>query len=88
VRTNPAGCSVTLQREPPGWASLDLDLAGDRLEMPNLISRHGTDMGTVQSDDDLTLGRLLPRGCSRGVGGLELPSDGVEPIADADVAGW
>ena len=23
-----------------------------------------------------------------GVGGLELPGDAVEPIADADVAGW
>ena len=45
---------------------LDLDLAGDRLEMPNLISGHRTDMGTVQGDDDLgawqaSSARLLAR---------------------------
>ena len=68
------------EREPPGWASLDLDLAGDRLEMPNLIPRHRTDVGTVQGDYDLALCRLLQRGCSLGVGCLELPSDGVEPL--------
>ena len=32
-------------------------------------------MGTVQGDNDFALGRLLQRGCSLGVGGLELPSD-------------
>jgi hypothetical protein len=57
-------------------------------KLPDLISRHGTDMGAVQGDDDLALGRLLQRGCSLGVGRLDLPSDGVEPIADADMAGW
>lgn len=81
-------CHAANQGESPRWASPDLDLAGDRLEMPDLIARHGTDMGTVQGDDDLALGRLLQRGCSLGVGRLELLSDGVEPIADADMAGW
>ncbi len=81
-------CRAANEREPSGWASPDLDLAGDRLEMPNLIPRHRTDMGTVQGDDDLALGRLLQCGCSLGVGCLKLPSDGVEPIADADMAGW
>ena len=37
-------------REPPGWASSDRNPAGDRLEMPDLIPRHGVDMGTVQGD--------------------------------------
>jgi hypothetical protein len=52
-------------RAPP-----DLDLAGDRLEMLNLIPIHRTDMGTVQSDDDLALGRLLQHSGPLGVGCL------------------
>lgn len=55
--------------------------------MQHLIPGHGTDMGTVHGDDDLLLGRFLRRGRSRGVGCLELPSDGMAPIADADMAG-
>ena len=43
-------CRAADEREPPGWASPDLNLAGDRLEMPDLIPRHGVDMGTVQGD--------------------------------------
>jgi hypothetical protein len=45
-------------------------------------------MGTIQGDDEHVLGRLLRCGCSLGIGCLELPSDGVEPIANADIAGW
>lgn len=81
-------CSAADQREAPSRASPDLDLASDRLEMPDLIPRHRTDVDTVQGDDDLALGRLLQHGCSIGIGSLELPSDGVEPIADADMTGW
>ena len=79
-------CRAADEREPPGWASPDLNLAGDRLEMPDLIPRHGA-AGTVQGDHDLPLGRILQRCRSFSVGYLELLSDGMKPVADANVTG-
>jgi len=81
------------EREASGGLSLSLDLAADRLEVPNLMTGHGTYVGPVEHDDGPArvrrcgLGRIVSDsrdlGCCLSVGRLKLQGDGMSTDAQA-----
>jgi len=79
--------------EAPGGVALILDLAADRLEVPNLVTGHGTYVSAIEHDDGPVfirccgLVRLVPdsrdlRSCLP-VGDLKLQGDGMSAAAQA-----
>ena len=81
------------QGKAPGSVALSLHLAADRLEVPNLMTKHRAHVGTIEHDDGPVrvrccgLGRLVSDsrdlGCCLPVGCLELQGDGMGAVAQA-----
>ena len=70
-----------------------LDLAADRLEVANLLARHGADVGSVEHDDGLAgvqNGCILKHGCRHGlpVGFLDPQGDCMGAVAHALMGRW
>ncbi len=81
------------QSEAPGGLSFPLHLAADRLEVPNLMTGHGTYGGAIEHDDGPArvrrcgLGRLVSDSCDLGcclpVGRLKLQGNRMSAGAQA-----
>src|SRR5205085_10655361 len=83
--------------EAPAGVALLLDLAADRLEVPDLVARHRTHIGAVEHDNGPARGgpcrlrAILDRHDRRSclpVTCLEPQGDGMGPIADVLMVCW
>src|SRR5580698_10673985 len=81
--------SFGCQRKAPRPTPAHLDLADGDIQMTTLVTGHGTDVRSINHDDDLIV-RVQRRRISGSLGclGFNLRRNAVRPIADGGMIGW